>query len=63
MNRFPEKYIKPTLILLSEGLNTGWTAACTPGAGAQTGGCAIGDHAATGKNDGFIDPEILQQGL
>ncbi len=59
MNRFPDKYEKPELISLDEGLNKGWSAACPTGIGPST--CSHG--ATIGKSDGFIDPEILQQGL
>ena len=64
MNRFPEKYDKPRLILLSEGLNTGWSAVCETGSGPTTDPhhCSQGPGASKG-GDGFIDPEILQQGL
>ena len=62
MRRFPVKYKKPELISIDEGLNRGWTAACNPGAGAATlAGCSFGES--PGKSDGFIDPEIFQQGL
>lgn len=63
MNRFPEKYDRPKLILLSEGLNTGWSAVCEPGSGASTSDphCIVGPG--PGAKDSFIDPEILQQGL
>jgi hypothetical protein len=61
MNRFPEEYAKPELISLDEGLNKGWTDECPVGIGPTTS-CV---HGATfgHKNDGFIDPEILRQGL
>ncbi|MCK4671609.1 MAG: hypothetical protein KAT47_03630 [Candidatus Aegiribacteria sp.] len=66
MNRFPEKYVKPELISLDEGMNRGWSAACEFGDGAATvAGCTFGHQPgkSSGNNDGFIDPEILQQGL
>ena len=64
MNRFPEKYDKPKLISLDEGLNTGWSAVCEPGAGASTSDprCEVGHNPGSPTGD-FIDPEILQQGL
>ncbi len=61
MNRFPEKYDKPELISLDEGLNKGWSAACRDGESAGTL-CDTGVGFAKG-GDGFIDPQILQQGL
>ncbi|MCK4505570.1 MAG: hypothetical protein KAW14_08145 [Candidatus Aegiribacteria sp.] len=61
MNRFPEKYEKPKLVSLDEGLNRGWSAACKPGNSASTV-CDIGTGFSKG-GDGFIDPEILRQGL
>ena len=66
MNRFPAKYMKPELISNDEGLNKGWSAVCDGGSSAQTGGCGFGTGAPAhggGDGDGFIDPEILQQGL
>ena len=62
LKRFPEKYKKPNLISLDEGLHSGWTAGCRPGATAATvAGCSFGET--PGKSGGFIDPEIFQQGL
>ena len=65
MNRFPNKYVKPILISLSEGLNTGWSAVCQTGASPSTAtlNCTIGGNPSHKGGDGFIDPEILQQGL
>lgn len=64
MDRFPEKYDKPKLLSLDEGLRNGWTAACTAGNNATSGGCTVGFGAPIGndggRGDGFIDPEILQ---
>lgn len=58
MNRFPDKYVKPELILINEGLKLGWSALCTAGTNASTG-CSIGQHAGLTSGSGLIDPEIL----
>ena len=66
MDRFPESYEKPVLLSLDEGMRTGWTAACSAGNGATSGGCGVGSSGPTiepgntGNGRGFIDPEILQ---
>lgn len=64
MNRFPKTYEKPGLISLDDAVTSGWTAACTPGNGATSGGCGFGNApSGKGSEDGFIDPEIFNQGI
>lgn len=66
MDRFPERYERPRLLSLQEGLRSGWTAACSLGNNAASGGCTVGLGSPMGKfgedgqGDGFIDPEIIQ---
>ena len=62
MNRFPEKYEKPELIPVNQGLNRGWLANCegggTPG---SVGVCILGGVPNTGKNSDFLNSEHMQQ--
>lgn len=70
MNRFPDDYEKPELISINNGLNIGWSAACTTGTGAATTGCGQGHgvpacssgltHGGPGP-DLFNDPDYLNQ--
>jgi len=63
MDRFPVRYERPRLLSVDEGLRSGWTAACSLGNSAASGGCTVGLGPATkegGGGDGFIDPEIIQ---
>jgi hypothetical protein len=64
MDRFPGRYDKPRLLTLDEGLSTGWTATCSIGSSATSGGCSVGfGTPMAGGNvggDGFINPEIIQ---
>ena len=62
MDRFPAKYDRPKLLSLDEGLRSGWTAACTSGNNATSGGCTVGFGSPIGDTNsrGFIDPEIIQ---
>jgi len=64
MKRFPDVYSKPELISLDEGLHRGWTSACADGANAASG-CNTGfDETGLGPpgGDGFVNPDILNQG-
>ncbi len=63
MNRFPEKYEKPKLISLDEGLNTGWSAVCGVGATPSTSDPHCDQGPGASSKGGFINLEILQQGL
>ncbi len=65
MNRFPDTYDKPGLISLNDAATRGWTAACAGGEGATSGGCSPGwaGPVDSGKGDGFIDPEVFNQGI
>lgn len=61
MEKFPEHYKKPQLLDVTKAAVTGWTAACSPGDSASTS-CSIGGHFAK-LDEGFIPPEVLQQGF
>jgi len=59
MNRFPERYDKPKLLSVVDGINAGWTLPCTTG-DTNIESCSTGINPGT-SGDGFIDPEVLHQ--
>ncbi|MEN8208236.1 MAG: hypothetical protein ABFR50_03190 [Candidatus Fermentibacteria bacterium] len=74
MNRFSEKYEKPELIPLNQGLNRGWLATCqgggTPGSAGSCvlGGvpdfvqsCVLGAVPDMDTNSDFINSDYMQQ--
>ena len=65
MNRFPDNYEKPELILLNNGLNSGWSALCDNGTNASSP-CSTGfgvtpSGDSTSNDNNFINPETLNQ--